>query len=235
MGIPAIPGSTMTQFLGVVVVYMAITANNRSKINIANMSEFIYYSLSMPVLVYDAKGYLQIANDEAAKFMDIDRNQMVQQNIRPGNHFEVEDNAVFEFDGMNHTVDCVCFKNNVFCNLAINKIRDRYDDIIGYIIIVTDLSERMKNLQRLEEAKQEAEAANRSKSAFLANMSHEIRTPMNAILGFSELALKKDDQASVREYVGDIKKSCLSTSGVADERRSNAFDFAQTYLATSLA
>ena len=217
MGIPAIPGSTMTQFLGVVVVYMAITANNRSKINIANMSEFIYYSLSMPVLVYDAKGYLQIANDEAAKFMDIDRNQMVQQNIRPGNHFEVEDNAVFEFDGMNHTVDCVCFKNNVFCNLAINKIRDRYDDIIGYIIIVTDLSERMKNLQRLEEAKQEAEAANRSKSAFLANMSHEIRTPMNAILGFSELALKKDDQASVREYVGDIKNSCLNLLAVIND------------------
>jgi len=33
----------------------------------------------------------------------------------------------------------------------------------------------------------EAEAANRAKTAFLANMSHEIRTPMNAILGFTDL------------------------------------------------
>jgi len=217
MGIPAIPGSTMTQFLGVVVVYMAITANNRSKINIANMSEFIYYSLSMPVLVYDAKGKLQIANDEAAKFLNIDRNQMSIQNMRPGMHFDVEDGSVFEFIGKNHTVDCVCRQNGVFCNLAINKIEDRYNDVIGYIIIVTDLSERMKNLQRLEEAKQEAEAANRSKSAFLANMSHEIRTPMNAILGFSELALKKDDQASVREYVGDIKNSCMNLLAVIND------------------
>ncbi|MDE2504584.1 MAG: PAS domain S-box protein, partial [Burkholderiales bacterium] len=34
---------------------------------------------------------------------------------------------------------------------------------------------------------EEAETANRAKSAFLANMSHEIRTPMNAILGLSYL------------------------------------------------
>lgn len=217
MGIPAIPGSTMTQFLGVVVIYLAITANNRSKINIANMSEFIYYSLSMPVLVYDAHGGLQIANDEAAKFLNIDRTQMPRQNIRLGMHFEVDDEAIFDFEGMKHTADCVCIQNNVYCNLAINKIQDRYNDVIGYIIIVTDLSERMKNLQRLEEAKQEAEAANRSKSAFLANMSHEIRTPMNAILGFSELALKKDNPDSVREYVKDIKNSCLNLLAVIND------------------
>ncbi len=217
MGIPAIPGSTMTQFLGVVVLYMAITANNRSKINIANMSEFIYYSLSMPVLIFDAKGRLQIANDEAAKFLDIDRSLMSHQNIRLGQYFDVNDVLIFDFERMKHTADCLCIHNNVYCNLAISKIQDRYNDVIGYIIIVTDLSERMKNLQRLEEAKQEAEAANRSKSAFLANMSHEIRTPMNAILGFSELALKKNDPESMHEYVRDIKNSSLNLLAVIND------------------
>jgi len=48
-------------------------------------------------------------------------------------------------------------------------------------------------------------------------MSHEIRTPMNAILGFSELALKKDDQASVREYVQDIKSSCMNLLAVIND------------------
>lgn len=39
----------------------------------------------------------------------------------------------------------------------------------------------------LEQARAEAIAATRSKSAFLATLSHEIRTPMTAIVGFAQL------------------------------------------------
>lgn len=59
----------------------------------------------------------------------------------------------------------------------------------------------------LEDAKFEAEQANKLKSEFLANMSHEIRTPMNAIIGFTDLLDERITNPTDRNYVQSVKNS----------------------------
>jgi PAS domain S-box-containing protein len=71
--------------------------------------------------------------------------------------------------------------------LSVTALRDDSGEIIGYLLIGTDISIRKRVEAELKDAKAAAEKANLAKSNFLANMSHELRTPLNAILGFAQL------------------------------------------------
>ena len=204
-GIKSIPGSTIGQFLGLIVMNSTVNFINQSRINIANISEFVYYSITVPVMVYDSDRKLKLLNNTAYDFLGIPDEEFDIYGLE--SLFGTNSDIAFEFEGKSQNMDATCQNNNLFCNLSINKIHDKYSDLIGYIIIVTDLSEKIRTMKELEAATILAKRANQAKSIFLANMSHEIRTPMNGIMGFAELLLKMDIPPNALKYVEDIKWS----------------------------
>ncbi|MCW9001370.1 MAG: nitrate- and nitrite sensing domain-containing protein [Rhodospirillales bacterium] len=79
------------------------------------------------------------------------------------------------------------------------------------LVVMNDVTVHTLAEQRLNEAKEAAECANRTKSEIMANMSHELRTPLNAIIGFSDMMLNRifGDLGCTQyaDYARDINES----------------------------
>lgn len=70
------------------------------------------------------------------------------------------------------------------------------------------LKEQKTQNQRLSDALNHAEVANKAKTTFLFDISHDIRTPMNAILGYTRLAQNHlTDMKSLERYLNNIAVS----------------------------
>ncbi|MEO5334904.1 MAG: response regulator [Magnetococcus sp. YQC-5] len=104
--------------------------------------------------------------------------------------------------------------------LSASVMRDAKDGIDKIILIVKEIAEYKQAQQSLQEKEAQllaAHMAHQATNAFLANMSHEMRTPLNAISGLTELALRCDVNAKVRDYLSKVAHSASILSHINND------------------
>lgn len=107
----------------------------------------------------------------------------------------------------NTTVDYIKQSKNLIMNyyrIKYNPMTDNKGRAIGASFLIEDTTEEVRYMKELNDARNNADKANKAKSTFLANMSHEIRTPLNSIIGMNELILRATEDRQLKEYATNI-------------------------------
>ena len=101
---------------------------------------------------------------------------------------------------------------------AQNELGSLVDAFNEMLKRIGDREQRLRQMIfDLEEARDQAEAAVRSKSSFLANMSHEIRTPMNGVMGMIALLKQCEMSAQQKAYFETIERSADALLLIIDD------------------
>jgi PAS domain S-box-containing protein len=108
-----------------------------------------------------------------------------------------------------------------------SPIFDDEGELIGMVGVSVDNTsrrhteeERDKLLAREQQARAEAEYANRLKDEFLATLSHELRNPLNVVIGYAEI-LRRSDESQSQEFVVKaadiIRRNALAQSQLVSD------------------
>nr|NQU92346.1 PAS domain S-box protein [Bacteroidota bacterium] len=201
--------------IGILGVTRDITDRKKASDELRKLSRAIEQSPTS-VLITDTNGTIEYANPKFTELTGYSLEEIKGKNPRI---FKSGYTSTTEYKNLWKAITSGNEWRGELCNkrkdsslfweqASISSIKNDKGQIIHFLALKEDITEKKKNEEELIKAKEKAEESDRLKSAFLTNMSHEIRTPMNGILGFSDLlkepGLSSDEQ---QKYIGIIEKS----------------------------
>lgn len=107
----------------------------------------------------------------------------------------------------------------------LTAIKDNQGNLRYLIVSVQDITKRkqleqetLNLLEREQEARADAEAANRAKDDFVAMVSHDLRSPLNAILGWTQLMrMRKQDETVVARALETIERNARAQNQLLED------------------
>jgi PAS domain S-box-containing protein len=225
-----------------VVVVEDISERKRAEQELHKLSLAVAQS-SESIVITDLDGRIEYVNDAFVRISGFARDELVGCNPRvlqsgrtPRSTYEsmwatLTQGRPWRGEFHNRRKD-----GSVYLEAAlISPIRQPNGQVTHYVAVKEDITDKRRIAAELEQyqhrledivaertaalddARRQAEAANRAKSAFLANMSHEIRTPMNGVLGMLEVLARGRLTEQQLETVRTAQESGRTLLAIIDD------------------
>lgn len=192
-----IPRHRHTDEVSDMISAVEIFKENTEKLIISEQKvKLLFDSVGEGFLGLDSRGVFTFVNPVACEILGYTQEELIGtylHEILSNITFTTRMSKLFLNNDKSKTTGIIEFHHNnkiIPIEYTSTPIFTQENILDGAVILFTDITQRRKDEEALELAKENAEAANKVKTLFLANMSHELRSPLNVILGFSSLLLK---------------------------------------------
>jgi putative two-component system response regulator len=205
-------------FIGILTLIFVCNRNanqyNSFSFNISNLAGYVYTAVKLPVLIFNDAGNIVLCNTASESFFKKNAEQLAKLSLF--NLFDFVDNSLSDTslslhrrkkDAAVFNCDAVCRIEGQKCQVSLNYVYDKFDEMICTVVIVTDITEKEDLIRQLNDSHAQIERYNRELQSEVDRQTESIRNLQKAIVySMSDLIEKKDGYTGahtrrVSEYV----------------------------------
>ncbi|MDR2595380.1 MAG: HD domain-containing protein [Fibromonadaceae bacterium] len=191
---------------------------NNFSFNVANLAKYVYTAVKLPVLILDDTGDIMLCNAASESFFKKNTEQLT--NIKLFDLFDFAEDISFSShrhkkDASVFNCDAVCLVEGQKCQVSLNYVYDKFDEMICTVVIVTDITEKEDLIRQLNESHAKIERFNKELQSEVDRQTESIRNLQKAIVySMSDLIEKKDGYTGehtrrVSEYVAILLRELV--------------------------